>query len=253
MFFSGGPGKDFYAEDNSATEVLATLGEQGLEVVQVRWSFGWLRAAPGEQAGPAALACRPATVVGWVHDNYAEQAEGAAGEAPPGTCGFCLTGNSGGASQIAYALSHYGLAPLVDVLVASSGPPHAQLGKGCLRTQGEEPYWFEASNRQVIDSSYGADREGGPCVSSDASFVPRFDADSIDLGGEDYRYLTTRVHFIVSPGDSVVAVRARDLAEKLRQSGSPWVTVQEVPDMTHNIQQSPEGLAALEAALLGQP
>lgn len=252
MFFSGGPGKGWYAGDDSDIDAeFDQLRAEGFTLVQVRWGgLGWLRASGEEQVGPARLACRPATVIKWIHDTRYE----ALGLDPePGTCGFCLTGNSGGASQISYALTHYGLAGIVDALIPTSGPPHGQLAKGCLAEPGDEAYAFPESAVGVIDSSYGGLRSDGPCVASDAGFRDTFDRDSVDIGGSDYRWPETRVHFIISPGDETVAVRAHDFADKLRRSGSPWVTLQEVPEMGHDIQQSEPGMAALVAAVLASP
>ncbi|HVL04227.1 MAG TPA: hypothetical protein VM386_07315, partial [Acidimicrobiales bacterium] len=252
MFFTGGPGKGWYsAEHSDTTAQFDQLRAEGFELVQVRWGgLGWLRAATGEQVGPAELACRPATVIKWVHDTR-YQAPGL--DPAPGSCGFCLTGNSGGASQIAYALTHYGLGEVVDALIPTSGPPHAQLAKGCLDEPGEEAYAYPPSAVGVIDSSYGALRSDGPCAAGDPAFRSTFDRDSVDIGGSDYDFPGTRVHFIVSPDDETVAVRARDLAERLRQGGSPWVQVQEVPEMGHDIQKSEAGMAALVAAILASP
>jgi hypothetical protein len=252
MFFTGGPGKAWYAGDGSDTTAeFEQLQAEGFELVQVRWGgLGWLRATGDEQVGPAQLACQPATVIKWIHDTrYA----GLGLDPEPGTCGFCLTGNSGGASQISYALTHYGLADVVDAVIPTSGPPHAQLAKGCLPDPGEEAYSFPDSAVGVIDSSYGGVGSEGPCAAADAGFRSRFDADSVDIGGSDYDYPQTRVHFIVSPGDETVAVRAQDFEEKLRQAGSPWVTLQEVPEMGHDIQKSDAGMAALVAAILASP
>ena len=252
MFFGGGPGKQWYSGDGSDPQGAFTrLQSEGFEIVQVKWGAqGWLRAADGEEVGPAQLACRPATVIKWVHDTWYQEVEVAP---DPGVCGFCLTGTSGGASQITYSLSHYGLAEVVDAVIPTSGPPHAQLAKGCLPGPGDEAYLYPGSARQVIDGSYGARGAGGPCTSADAAFRPLFERDSIDTEGADHAYPGTRVHFIVSPDDETVALRARDLAEALRQAGSPWVTLEEIEGMGHDIQASADGMEALVTALLAQP
>lgn len=251
MFFGGGPGKQWYSGSGSDPQgAFSRLQSEGFEIVQVRWGGqGWLRAAHGEEVGPAKLACRSATVIKWVHDTWYQEL----GVSPdPGVCGFCLTGTSGGASQIAYALTHYGLADIVDAAIPTSGPPHAELAKGCLPGAGDEAYMFQGPARQVIDGSYGS-RGAGPCASADAGFQSTFERDSIDTGGSDYEYPSTRVHFIVSPNDQTVALRAADLAEKLREAGSPWVTVEQVEGMGHDIQGSAEGMEALVAAVLARP
>lgn len=252
MFFSGGPGKQWYSGSGADPEgAFGRLQSQGLEIVQVRWGAqGWLRAADGEEVGPAQLACRPATVIKWVHDTWYDEL----GVTPDaGVCGFCLTGTSGGASQITYAITHFGLGDVVDAAIPTSGPPHAALAKGCVPGPGEEAYLFPGSARQVIDGSYGARRAGGPCANADEGFEASFERDSVDTGGSDYEYPSTRIHFIVSPRDETVALRARDLSDTLRQAGSPWVTLEEVEGMGHDIQRSADGMEALVAAVLARP
>lgn len=189
-------------------------------------------------------------MVKWVHDTWYEPL----GVTPePGVCGFCLTGTSGGASQVAYALTHFGLAEVVDAAILTSGPPHAGLAKGCLPGTADEAYLYPPSAREVIDGSYGARGAGGPCATADDGFAPLFERDSIDTGGSDYEYPGTRVHFIVSPNDETVALRARDLADTLREAGSPWVGLEEVEGMGHDIQGSADGMEALVAAVLARP
>lgn len=252
-FFSGAGGNDAWTQGSAIAEAkLDDLRSTGFEVVQVRWrQKGWLAASAGERVGPAGLACKPATAVAWLHDNrYARMGV----DAGPGRCGFCLTGNSGGASQIAYVLSHYGLAGRIDAVIPSSGPPHAALTKGCLRDPAHQAYWFPGA-ASVIDSSYGFTSGTGPCVNHDASWVATWDRDSVDLGGSSYRYPTTRVHFLIpeTQDDVVAAAHGADYAAQVKAAGSPWVREQVVAGMGHDIYLSSAGLAALEAAILGAP
>jgi hypothetical protein len=75
-----------------------------------------------------------------------------------------LIGNSGGASRSSCALSHYGLESLLDAAVPSGGPPHAAQTKGCLRTSGQEAYWYDSGASATIDS-YGFQGTSGPLTS----------------------------------------------------------------------------------------
>lgn len=243
--FSGGPGKSFWGEESpAALRFLDDLRGRGLSLVLVRWKTPWLAAVAGEEAGPAHLACRPATVVRWIADELYAPLE----LAPTGgACGFCITGNSGGASQVAYTLSHYGLDGIVDAVVPTSGPVHAALSKACLPGGGALRYVPIQARR--IDISYGA-RSGGPCERGDASFARRFAEDGAD--GGDRTHPSTRVHVIVGGGDGSNAPGlARQYVRALRAGGSP-VKLEVVAGMGHDVHGSADGLAALRAALLGR-
>ena len=223
------------------------LRSQGLTVVQVRWSRGWLFSVPGEDAGTARLGCRPATAIRWVHDTeYAPL-----GLSPPsGRCGFCLTGNSGGASQIAYALAFYGLDTILDAVVPTSGPPHADQAKGCLHDAGEESYWYSAEEVGGIDASYGyGGRSDGPCPRHDRSWMTRWRAESVATGGADYVHPTTRVLFLLGgrdPGPS--PAQAHDYFEALQRAGSPDVSLETESSMAHGLNST--AMSRLRAALL---
>ena len=246
---TGGPGTEWFTSKGQlAVDFVADLQADGFVVVQLRWVDSWLVSAAGEDAGSGHLACRPATVFKWVHDTHYLALGLPRG--PVGRCGFCITGNSGGSSQSSYALSHYGLDAILDAVVPTGGPPHAAQAKGCLRNVGEEGYWYPSGSSATIDSSYGFAAGEGPCALHDPSFVPRWDAESVDTGGSDYLHPATRIHFIFGSEDNSSAVpHGMDYANRLRAAGSPDVTVQVIQGMGHSI-VNPDGLAALHAALL---
>jgi hypothetical protein len=250
MLASGGGGTGWWSGGGGlAASFVDSLRADGFVVVQLRWVDPWLASAPGEDAGSGHLACRPATIFKWVHDKQFVPLGVPA--ATIGTCGFCISGNSGGASQVSYALTFYGLASILDAVVPTSGPPHAAQAKGCLRNAGQEAYWYDASATATIDSSYGFAAGQGPCATHDASFIPRWDAESADTGGNDFFYPRTRVVVILGGQDASSAPpHARDFAARLNLAGTPYLTLQTVTNMAHPIQQSSDGLAALHAALL---
>jgi pimeloyl-ACP methyl ester carboxylesterase len=244
--FSGGGGREWWVDEGSTASFVEDLRDAGLGIVQIRWKDEWLGAASGEQAGPHRLACRSATVIRWIHDEvYAPLGVSAPG---PGRCGFCLSGSSGGASQITYALAFYGIADLVDVLAPTGGPPHAALAQGCLRDPDEQAYWYEGSSVQTIDASWGFRGGGGPCVSHDAGFRPRWLEASVELGGNDYAYPETRVRVIIGQHDRIQS-HARDYVERLRRGGTD-VELEIVPGMGHAIASSPDGLEVLRRILV---
>jgi hypothetical protein len=224
---------------------LQMLRSDRFETVILSWQDSWLEASPGETVGPKRLACRSATAIKWAHDNLYQ----ALGAAPPGLggCGFCLHGNSGGASQIAYALSFYGLDKIVDAAVLSGGPPHAALAKGCLR---EPEYAFDKISARIIDASYGFLDEGGPCEKADPSFADHWNQDSADAGGV-YKIPDTRVAFVFVQGDPTVGPsHGKVYLEKLQAANSPCVTDRTIPGTMHTIELMPNGRTALAQALL---
>ena len=246
MFFSGGDGTTWWQEKSvEVSAFFQSLLNAGFELVQVQWSGGWLVSPVGVKSGQEALACRPATVIKWVHDNiYAPL-----GLHPNiGQCGFCITGNSAGASQITYALSTYGIDSFVNAAIPSSGPPMAGIAKGCLQQAG---YAYNSFAAQLMDESYGFSASlTGPCVLQDSSFTNTWIANSVETGGTNYNYPTTRIHFILGGGDSIIIPNHANLYfQVLVGAKQPMLTWETVPGMGHEIMDSVDGLAALFDAL----
>lgn len=245
---SGGHGTAYWAKSSTSEALIQDLQNEGFLVVQFRWTKSWLKSKKAEEAGPARVACRPATVVRWVYDNYYSPL----GIDPAlGECGFCISGNSGGSSQVSYPLSHFGLDSILDAVVPTAGPAHAALSKGCLRVSGEEDYWFDWGESANIDGSYGYG-EGGPCAVNDATWTSRWDEDSLDALDRDQYHASTRVHVIFGDDDykrTVSWFHATDYIDRLIGAGSPYVTL-EIVRAGHTIHDYPDGAAAIKAALL---
>jgi len=220
----------------------------GYQVVIVSWAneTPWLQSASGDEVGARLLGCRPATAIKWVHDNIYDPM--GLSSSATGVCGFCLTGNSGGASQIAYSLSFYGVAGMVDAAVLSGGPPHAGLDQGCLGSDRNLAY--DQGSAALMDLSYGFLTPGtGPCAKHDQSFADRFKEDSVDVGGT-YKFPDTRMSFLFVTGDHTSAPPHGMLYyDKVKEAGTPMVQVQEVPGQSHTIMISPEGRQAVEDEL----
>lgn len=251
MFFSGGGGNELWSRRQGVAErFLAGLRSAGLTTVQAYWRDPWLKAPAGEQIGPGALACRPATTIRWAYDHL-YQGPATVSERGAAPCGFCVTGNSGGASQVSYTLSRYGLEPLLDAVVPTSGPPHAALAKGCLRNETQRAYWYSTSNARRIDSSYGFLRGGGACERREARFAPRWLADSVDAAGADFFHPSTRVHLILGSRDNGAAPpHALDYLARLAAARLPFIGKQVVDGMGHSLPASQAGLEALRRVLL---
>ena len=168
---------------------------------------------------------------------------------PPLQCGFCLTGNSGGASQIAYSLAFYGLGDVVDAVVETGGPPHAALDKACLDEPG---YGYSTGLDGVLDISYGFYKpQRGPCVLHDPTWAATWKRDGADTGGSTYSYPNTRVLLVLGELDET-QVEPHQMAylAKLQEAGSPHVEQVTIPNMTHAITASQDGLGRITSWFL---
>jgi hypothetical protein len=240
LLHGGGGGVGFWGDSTIAAASVKSLVDQGFVVVQPLWSHGW-SSADGPLGAPL-LSCRPATVMRYVYDTiYAPL-----GLTPaPYACGFCVSGNSAGASGLAYAMNQYGLGPLVDRAVFSSGPPHAQIVSGCLGDDPTKLYRDEATS--FIDDAYGFHQDG-PCALQDPSYADEFARDSMETTGRNG--FPGVVSFVLSQDPTDTArYHALFWAELLRLGGTRIETTL-VPDMPHKVQESRPGLAAVEALLV---
>jgi hypothetical protein len=249
VLFSGGAGDQWW--DGGQPEALGAIGDlrqAGVEVVEVRWPGGWSNDPSGNGPGLAALACRSASVLRFVHDQrYAPLGLGHT----PGRCGFCASGNSAGASQVAFSLARYGLDSIIDVAVLSGGPPHAALARGCLHEQGDEAFWYDDSQVRDIDAAY-AQRGGGPCQRHDGSFSSYWDRDDPASSSGDLAY-ETRVAIVLGGRDTTIApAHARVYLDALQAAGSPSVEEVDVPTSGHRIEHSVDGVAAVRDLILGR-
>lgn len=225
------------------------LLDQGFVVVQLRWNVpGWQTSPIGVANGPVVQACLPATAISHVYDAYYLPLGLSRGRRK---CGFCVTGNSGGASVVGYALARYGLDPLINRAVLSSGPTHASLTKGCYSVDG---YKYATDNRRHIDLTYGFanDISLGPCNQRDASYADAFERDSLvssSVAG-DFAHPDTAVTMVLGELDSERWHNMAQLYENQLLAGGTVVTTAVVPGAGHNLKDTPAGMDAIEAALL---
>ena len=250
LYFSGETGQRPWVDPSAAPQTVGfmrSVAKAGLMNVMVAWEDPWLVSAPGEEAGPARLACRAASLIRYVHDSLFEPL----GVHPaPETCGFCVAGESGGAGEVAYALSRYGLARDIDAAVMSGGMPFASIEKGCLKTT--TPYWYGPTAAAFVDAGYGfSPSQRGPCASARASFKPRWVADSVNGPDAVLSYPSTRLEIIVGAEDASSAVPlGLDYIAALHAAGTPSLHVRTVPGLAHGLASDPGGLAAVREALL---
>ncbi len=243
VLHGGGSAARYWSSSGFGRAALDSLHAEGLATVQIRWQSGWSDPS-GTDAGPRLLSCRPATVVQWIHDNIYQDLEVRSG---PGACGFCYTGNSAGAAAIAYALAYYGAEQWLDAAVLTSGPPFSDLDGACMDDEARRSLRFDQPSAARIDEMYGHPYPG-PCARSDGTWQSRWQHDSLDGAGGDWNY-PTHLHLILGGQDDTGAVpHARHYADQLHAHGMQ-AKVDVVPAMGHSIQQSPQGLAILLAAM----
>ena len=243
VIFTPGKGVGYWAEPSGPRwDYLTFAIANGFQVLQVSWNTPWRDSLLGEvpPVGPARLACRPASIARYLYDQYWPARPRVAG-----VCGFCMFGGSGGASQIAYPLTHFGADDYVDAILPVSGPTHSAMAKTCGRVRGQFDYWGSSGND--FDSAYGFTSDSGPCALHDPSWIPLWDRDSVSTQGSDYVYPSTRVYLVLGKLDPVQVTNSRDFVSKLAESGSPFVSVNIVATMGHAIND--DGYAALEDAL----
>jgi hypothetical protein len=281
--FSGVNGASWWVgpEGDSTDDDLVFIEDlriAGYRTAQVKWEVegepmgvtapnSWLESHSTDpnEIGPQRMACRPATVIKYLWDEiYKPMLD--AGDITDTGCGFCISGNSGGASQIAYSIVYYDLQnPLThDVqiggLFPTSGPIHTNIQLACNK---DEPDWLiSPTGRGRIDASYIWDLDDdeaetdGKCRDPDEDaqgWITTWTLDSIEElapGGGVYSYPTTRVEMILGGlDDPVIWNHACEFFNMIEEPPTPKKVVR-VPGMDHRIQDSDVGLDRLYEAIV---
>jgi hypothetical protein len=248
VFGGGGAGTAFYESTFGATgigDLLAPLRAAGFRIVQRAWTApGWMTGTGGARR----LACRYATLLAWVHD--AVHTGG----------GFCASGNSGGAAEVAYALAHYGMGDLLDGAVPSSGPPLGRLDLGC--APASDPAWpaecralgnangcvscgFVAPADSWIDQGYGPDVHA--CAQHDTTWLTTWRDDSVAAPAAVLAYPRTAVRFVFGGADCSEAVPIGRLYAAAITTAHDVVIV---PGAPHELPSTAAGATAVADALL---
>lgn len=246
---TGGPGATYY-EDAYPAAVAALLRpaiERGYRVVQYAWHRpGWI----GGPGGPYRLACRYATLVDAI------RRELHTGDGP-----LCASGNSGAASEIAYALARYGATRTIDLALLTGGQPMARIDLGCLGEAGD-PAWasrcrelhpcprgpcgFEGFGMSFIESTYAGAEGEGRCSAHDPEARPRWLRDSVLSPTAERSSGTTEVRVMIGAGDcSEAAVFGVLYAREL----SPPAEIVFVPGAPHAVPSTEAGARAIAAEL----
>ncbi len=162
IFFSSGNGRGWWAVDKlsgfpRASHLLQrdlSTGDNDFKIVEVKWRDAWNHGNDTTLIGPAKLACRVATVVTAL---LANETYHHCDNFPSVCTKVCATGQSGGANQLAYTLTHYDMGDRYDGVVFTSGPPYADLELGCSSCGGTPVAadgCFSSRGRWGVDTSY---------------------------------------------------------------------------------------------------
>ncbi|MCH9646651.1 MAG: hypothetical protein K0U98_00355 [Deltaproteobacteria bacterium] len=133
VFGLGGTGRVFFENSQRpndpalpSADMLNELNLAGFRVIQRAWpdpgpfeAGGWVNGSTSLQAS----ACRYATLLDWIYQQPELH--------DPSSQAFCAVGQSGGGSEIGYALETYGLGNLIDMAVFTGGPPHGVIDGSC--------------------------------------------------------------------------------------------------------------------------
>ena len=235
MVGSGGDGGGFYSSQAGAAELFESLAALGFRLVDRAWPqpSGWMTA----EGGLRLEACRYATLVTWVRDSMHTQGA------------FCVTGNSGGSGELAYALTSWGRSDLIDLAVPTGGPPLSRMDYHC----GADSTWLSQCPGNVPDDSldctpgclippsHPACRQ---CSGTPTAEQLRWDGvlnpDAV------LHYPRTKVHVILGRQDCSSAVPMAMLFYNAITSAKE---IQFIPNTPHFVPTSPEGREAIRRAI----
>jgi hypothetical protein len=236
--FSGGNGRfltPLTADDGTIPEFRRALNDiiaGGFRLVQVVWEDGWTGGAPERGEGLDKLSCRPATAAAWIADNLTD-------EGTP----FCAGGSSGGAAQVSYMLTHYGLEDRLSLAVPFAGNWMGHIDVGCLD---DDPMnaalHYSEMARAFMDVTMGFPAGEGPCTTRTESARAAFEEASIAGGGNDYVHPNTMVWIILGGADQVGALpQGHAYYERLAKEGSPLLKIDVLSGAPHGLARTPGG------------
>lgn len=265
LFTIGGGGSEWYDQRFAfGTQAINDVVGAGFRAVQLDFQFdpvgfppggvsaGWLT-GPG---GPRKTACRWATAAQWIHDNLLAN-----------NSAFCATGNSAGSAAAAYAVAHYGLDPIFDMLEETSGPPLSRLDHGCICASPavfnpcvENPTGppgasisecYGDDGNKFIDPSYDPLRH--ICSSAeqthDTTNEQMFINDSILAPDAKLSYPHTDIHFVFG-GQDTGSADPQALEWKAVITGKAPIGLDCVPDAPHQIADVQDGAQKISSDLI---
>lgn len=232
---SGGGGEDFYADLPDGDLLVGALADAGWRVVDRRWESGWFTTGTSVKQQSR----RYALLLEWIDQNLHDQGA------------LAVSGNSGGAAEIGYALTTWGQAARIDVAVPSSGPVMSRLDYLCAAVP--PPAWATQCPLLVPPGalSCGARACSDPtapvCPFVDPEATPEeLEQDSVLHSGAQLDFGATSVHLVLGSDDCTTGVPQALLFESLAQSP---VSHEFVPGAPHELMSTQAGRDALVAAL----
>jgi hypothetical protein len=238
--YSGGLGKHYYSERKEGKKLVDETLRKGFRVIQIKWNEGWFAGSLERQEGFRKLAVHPATVTQYIHDNLLEK------DKP-----LILFGGSGGAAQIAYMLSFYGIDAIADKAIIFSGFWMGRLDLGCFDDDPLHSHLkYSERARVAIDQSLGFSTDvKGPCELRDSSYIETYKNSSISVGG-NYYYPNTNVYLIYGGNDQVGALnQGLTYFEQLAFARTRYLNMQVIEGVGHGILQDSLGFEIIRKIL----
>lgn len=240
-FYSGGTGTKFGGTDQMTNDCLAA----GYRTIHVKWDTGWLVGAPGAYEGFRKLAVHPATSADFIKRNFSES------DKP-----FVLWGSSGGALQIAFMLSFYGIDKITDTAIISGGFHSGRVDIGSLD---EDPlnahlHYPEVAGgaRAFADLGFGFDENTpGPCELKDENFADLMKESSVAFGGH-YNHPDTVIYLLYGAKNRMARHHGLLYYEQLVAHDSPHLHMQVIDDVRHGVHWDPKGYEITKKILLAQ-
>jgi hypothetical protein len=241
--YTGGRGDFFYSDFKRGDRIIEESLKKGYRVIQIKWNEGWLNGSREKREGFRKLAVHPASITQYIFDNLVEK------DKP-----FILFGGSGGAAQIAYMLSFYGIDDIADKAIIFAGFWMGRLDIGCFDTNPlNRQLHYSEKARIAIDQSLGFNLDTkGPCELRDTTYYETYRNSSISHGGK-YYYPNTSVYLIYGGNDQVGALnQGLTYYQQLSSARSPYVHMQIVEGAGHGILQDSLGFETIRKILLAE-
>lgn len=237
LIASGGNGAEYYAGPGGGGAIVQALLDSGLRVVDRRWSYGWFNSS----AFVRPQSVRYATLLKWVYENVHTGGP------------FGVTGNSGGAAEIGYALTTWGSDSLVDVAVVSSGLILSRIDYLC--TEPSAQTWASACPAIVPGGTMQCGTP--PCTEATTnSFCLGYPSgittqqlwnDSTMHPQADLSYPNTVVHMLFGGLDCTAAP---PLGMLFHDSINALKSFEFVPNTPHEVYSTPAGREAIVTRLV---
>ena len=240
VMYSGGKGTFYYDRWKPSKTIIDEALELGYRVIQLKWDNGWFPGAENQLEGFRKLAVHPATITKYIYDRLDIK------DQP-----LILFGSSGGAAQIAYMLSFYGIDAITDKAIIFSGFWMGRLDIGCFDDSPINSHLsYSERARIAIDGSFGFLNDvKGPCELRDTSFIETYRNSSISYGG-NYYYPNTDVYLLYGGNDQVGALnQGLTYYEQLIKAKSPLVYMQVVEGSGHSMLGDSLGFKVIQKTL----